>query len=567
MYKISLPLSVSSDKEEWQLEMQFIKKMSPDRVFIAFDTPFFDREMRENTYKVLKSQIEFFRENGVKEIGLWCWTFMHTDGHLHPEYAKMTGKDGAVGNFCPSDERFVADTADLVQNLAGLGADLLMFDDDFRYGWLPSGPGCLCDNHIKMVSDKVGESLTRQSLASKIFRGGTNKYRDAWLDALKESFINFSLKMREAADKVNPQFRIGLCSCMSVWDQDGADTYEIARALAGNTKPFCRLIGAPYWGVKQFFTCRINHVIEQERIELAWKSQENADIEVFTEGDTYPRPRFTTPSSYLEAFDTVLRADGKSDGILKYAVSYALNGSKNNEYGIGSFEETGYVENHIASRELYAKIDEYFGTKVDSGFRIYEFMHKFADSVFPQNRDVSKETVENQFYSYAAKALSDNSVPTNYTRTDCPGVAFGENARHLTPQMRKNGLLLDIVAAKILHDSGVDVGITAFNSVSTEDGEPKYEISRAGNRIYYDIYGQVSATWGNFPTYDIEISNKAKVLSHTVKLDNAINRVQQYTGTDSYYYENANGERYVVINCDMQTTDEYQYRGYCRQAL
>ena len=34
---------------------------------------------------------------------------------------------------------------------------------------------------------------------------------------------------------------------MSSWDIDGTNAYELAKILAGNTKPLVRLIGAPYW--------------------------------------------------------------------------------------------------------------------------------------------------------------------------------------------------------------------------------------------------------------------------------------------------------------------------------
>lgn len=39
------------------------------------------------------------------------------------------------------------------------------------------------------------------------------------------------------------------------------------------------------------------------------------DIELVSEADTYPRPRCWVPSSHVEMYDMILRADGLTNGI------------------------------------------------------------------------------------------------------------------------------------------------------------------------------------------------------------------------------------------------------------
>ena len=53
-------------------------------------------------------------------------------------------------------------------------------------------------------------------------------------------------------------------------------------------------------------------------MEQSW----NGNIETMSEGDQFPRPRTACPASYLEIFDTALRASGDFKGILKYAIDY-----------------------------------------------------------------------------------------------------------------------------------------------------------------------------------------------------------------------------------------------------
>ena len=57
------------------------------------------------------------------------------------------------------------------------------------------------------------------------------------------------------------------------------------------------------------------------------------EIELVTEGDTYPRPRLWVSSSILEGYDMILRADGYTHTILKYMLDYNSSPSY----------ETGYV--------------------------------------------------------------------------------------------------------------------------------------------------------------------------------------------------------------------------------
>ena len=128
----------------------------------------------------------------------------------------------------------------------------IQFDDDFRYGHLDGGMlGCACKNHLDYVGKLLGEPIDRETLQKHALSGGKNKYRDAWQESKGYYFELFSKEMREAVDAVNPNIRMGLCSCMTTWDIDGTDAATLSRILAGNTKPFLRTIGAPYWAVDE----------------------------------------------------------------------------------------------------------------------------------------------------------------------------------------------------------------------------------------------------------------------------------------------------------------------------
>ncbi len=540
MHKLSVPFAVNSKMFNKEQSLEQLKRVGANRVFLSLDVICFDRTKRAKQLEPLKEAIPFFKNNGI-EVGVWLWTFNRKD----PENAdldmkKITGFDGKECDdlFCPSSKNYIKDTQELFKDIATFEPNIIMFDDDYRFGCLPSGMGCCCDNHLKIMSEKLGEEIERKDLSNKVFCGGSNKYRDAYLDSLGDSMRNFAKKIREAVDGVDENIRIALCSVMSIWDQDGTNAIEIARLLAGNTKPLLRFIGAPYWAVNKSFGCRLNHTIEIERMESSWCK--GTEIETMSEGDSWPRPRYRTPASYQNLFDTALRAAGTTDGILKYMFDYVASANY----------EPGYAKTHIENEKLYSKIEDIFKNKRDIGVRVYETMDKVRYADFPKDRFIGVEYIENTFFPCAAKLLSDNTVPTTYTEKSKVGIAFGENVRHLPKEAFEGGLIIDITAAKILMKQGVDVGID-------EIGEPScYE------RIYYNSQKEYTfSRYAKNSAYKIKAKSNAKILAEATSVDGN----ERYP--DTIYYENENGDKFVVFAFDGYAVNEDRYRSYCMQNL
>lgn len=155
----------------------------------------------------------------------------------------------------------------------------------------------------------------------------------------------FAEALRTALDEVSPKIRLGLCACTDSWGKEGWNAVEVAKIMAGNTKPFFRTIGAPYWAV--FTSRKLGEALEIERSQLGKMPQG----EVFVEGDTFPRPRNACPAAFLECYDMIIRADGRADGILKYMLDYVSDA----DY------ETGYIDAMVKNAVLYKVIDELFG--------------------------------------------------------------------------------------------------------------------------------------------------------------------------------------------------------------
>lgn len=531
MYKISVPVMNSNVKRgNRERLLTELKRFNAERVFLALDTYETDAKRRKEVMAELSDNCSFFRENGF-ETGAWIWAFWVKN---NTEFRNMRSIKGSeITDFmCPTDNKFVNFACKYIQDIAKSGVDIIMFDDDFRYGFLSDSPACLCDGHIAEINASTGESCTREELERYIVSGSKNKFRNAYLKANGDSLRNFAAKVRKAVDEVNPYIRMGACSCMTSWDIDGTTAREIADILAGKTKPFTRLIGAPYWAIGASWGNHLQDVIELERMESSWTKDNN--IELMAEGDVYPRPRSACPASYLEGFDTAIRVSGCTDGILKYGIDY---------YSNADFE-TGYAKFHERNCELYKKIDTIFTNKVHCGIRVYESMKKIADMTMP-TRVNNQINLEQLFFSKAARTLAYNSIPSVYEGNGLCGIVFDENARNLPPEAFENGLIIDIAAAEILMDRGIDVGIDQIGEATT--GVEEHFLNDSNYILTH-----------NAVIYDIKLKDRAEILSDTQTTHGIV--------PISYRYENADGHRFLVLNVNTRSDNDHILKNYARSA-
>lgn len=532
-YILSVPIMNKSFSRHMNREktVETMLKMGVKRVFLALESNSTSGEAKQTELDCLKENVSYLKQFGF-ETGAWLWTFLNT---LENDFVRMTAPDGKVSKetVCPTDEAYCAEMCDFLKDCAATGVDIIQFDDDYRYGFLDMGFGCLCENHLNRIRAYLGEDVSHETAAHAIMNGGKNKYRDAFIAVNGEVFEEFAAKCRDAVDTVNPAVRLGFCACITSWDIDGTTPDRLAHILAGNTKPFYRLIGAPYWtALNAWGHSRLSYVIEQERLEASRREDKNTEI--YSEGDTYPRPRYRVPAAYLEGFDEVLRASGCTDGILKYSFDY----TSDCDY------ERGYNEAHIRNMPVYEAIDKMFAGKKPVGVRVFDSMRKFADLNMPTDSKNPAKAQELAFSS-TARFLTANSIPTVYEGNEYSGAAFGEDARILTPETLKNGVIIDYAAAMILTEKGIDTGIVSENGIASMETKE------------YFASGEITSCLTGTKLHKLTLKDNAEVGSY---IDCGGEKSPVF-----YKYENADGLRFAVYAFDVYNADETVYRNYERQ--
>ena len=508
-----------------------LKALGVKRIFLAMASDCLLEPKRGEELAALRDNCAYLKSEGF-EVGAWLWAFL-----LTPDkgYTRMEAPDGKVASLtvCPTDPAYTEAMGGLLEEIARCGVDLIQFDDDFRYGFQDMGFGCACPNHRRRIEALLGRSVTPEELKDNLYGGGPGDLRDAFVQANGEALEAFAAAMRAHVDRVDPNVRLGFCACITSWDLDGTTPDRLSKLMAGGTRPFYRLIGAPYWAAMKVWGNRLCDVIEIERSECS--RRKDASIEIYSEGDTYPRPRYKTPAAYLEAFDVALRAAGCTDGILKYVLDYSA----------GAEYELGYLEAAKRNADAYAAADRFFGGLDCAGVRCWDKPDKYRTFAIPEHI-AGTEKAQDLAFSATSRFLAANSVPTVYEGPGVIGAAFGDDVLCVPEEALDRGLILDVSAARRLTERGADVGVISFG-----------ETFKAGAETYADS-GERIAIPNAATARELTLADGAEILSDYEKED----------GTRlplSYEYKNAAGQRFLVYAMEGYFGEQDWFRQYTRQ--
>lgn len=515
--------------------LEDLEKMGASRVYMSIGErfPFEKGERRDKILETIKKKAEFYTRFGI-EASIWIDTLGFGGGTA--SYNKNSAKSytrirSIIGKelddaFCPLDEDFSEMMCELVRDICRTGIKMIMIDDEFCLSARP-GIGCACDLHLKEYRRRLGEDIALSDIAEKAFMGEANKYRRVWLELMADTMRDFCKKLRAAVDDIDPDIRMGFCAGYTSWELEGIDAIEVAKVLAGKTRPFLRFSGAPYWFANRRFGRQpLSSVIEFNREQFI--ACKDSDIEVFTEIDCYPRDRYRTPAAYSECLHLGTLASVETD-TMKYIY----------EYGTSPDYDTGYFKAHMRNEELYKAVEKTFGGKECVGVRIYNKMKKIANAslqkVVGRAFDHADEKqITCMIFNCEEKLLCANAIPTVYEGEGICGIAFGENAKYLPREAFDKGLILDAKAASILESRGVDTGLASYEKT------PCRFMELFGERYYHlEDTGHVCL---------LNLKEGANAISYYVPGE--MYSDEKYVS--AYTYENKNGQRFLVYGFDAE---------------
>ncbi|MBQ8387454.1 MAG: hypothetical protein IJX46_00830 [Clostridia bacterium] len=523
MHKISAPIMTSTvnvgNRDKYA---RLCREAGITRIFLCVNSPFLPLDPS------LEDNVTFFKSEGF-EVGIWTDTIGHGVALTHVADTSDTAKYQPIVNLagvtvpytnCPADPAFRAFIAKHIARLSATGTDIVMLDDDFRMSQHGGDElCCACEHHMARIRELTGEDISREELRPYVISGKPNRYRDAWLKAQNEGLTMMAEEIRAEVDKAHPEVTVCFCTAVSPWNADGLDIAQVTRILAGKNPPILRLTGAPYWAVKRR-TYTLPGTFEQARAMAACMADEGFDL--MAEGDVYPRPRYTCPASYLELFETAVRADGGYGGTLKYMFDYVA----------GPDFETGYLQLHREDMPFYERLAEFFPKGANAGVKIVFRPHTM------KNADLDLSDIKPQSPRPSDGAIiSSCGIPTVYRGEGVCNSVFGENAREYDLSELSRGTILDSVAAVILTERGVDVGLESYGRheqkkityLCTDDPEFRSYITKGQSKM-------LKAT----------LKPSAEPLIYSAEPSGNI--------PFAYRYENEKGERFFVFLFDGDST-------------
>lgn len=518
--------------------LQVFQKLNADRISLVFC----DWDDFENNGNIIRRAITHFAKYNI-EVAVWLNSLLHLDYSKKGNFSLRKYGDGHENYCCPLDENFVRFFSEYVAKYAKTGTKLIYLDDDFRFG-VSGGPNCFCDLHMQEYKKLLGDDVTADKIVERIESRKPNKYRDAWISVNGAALKKLAKAVRDAVDNIDTSVRVGICaSPTTMFGIDGASAFELSEILAGKNEPFIRLIGAPYWAyhAERMLNARLGDVIGLERLELSYVETLQYKGEVLSEGDTYPRTRFDCPASYLELFHSALSTENRLDGILKYPGEYT---SYKDEY------ESGFSRLASYNREKRETVEEAFLNTDKVGFKILEIRDKMKTEEFLPE-DVPPMEFERIVMPASIRAFTDLSLPYTFTGNG-PTVAFGDNARYLSLEELRRGVITDIVGARILKEKGIDVGIKDFGEEVVVGSCYEY-YNDFDDEIFVHFYRAANL-------FNLQLEQKAEVLTSTI-FEN-----RKYSLT--YRYEGTNGKIAVCCVDTTQTRGSFGYfKSYYKQRV
>lgn len=411
-----------------------------------------DGDERAQTFDRIRRLIRFFKSEGFR-VAFWTNTLGYGTERTQAFETRFAGSlrltafHGSTSSaICTTDKPFRDACCELVRDLARAGADMILLDDDLVQSVRP-GFCCVCPGHLALMKQRTGRNCTPAMLRDS-FTGAPNALRTTFMDVMGESLTDFCRALRSAVDEVDPAIPMGLCASYTHYDLEGVELSDLLRTLAGQGKPFLRISGAAYWPViaPRYPGQDMGGVAEFVRMQIGWlRESPDPDLTVIDENDPYPRDHSIVPAALCELYDAVMTANG---GVHRHKYMLCYGADRH---------DTAYLEAHIRNLDDHDALAEMFDGRTPTGVRVLHPMHLIREAGLPTPYCGDGKLMSSFSHPMAGIFLSLLGIPTRY-EGEAPGIAFGADALGLTEKQRHTGVMLDLAAARILSDAGIDVG-------------------------------------------------------------------------------------------------------------
>jgi hypothetical protein len=511
---------------------------------------------------LLKIKKELKKINVEYSLNPWV-TLGHCDRGrdnelAHPEIEWLVGHDGVQcrSQACPLSTGW----RDLIRKLWTLYAQthphVLWIEDDIRtFNHNPVTVGCFCKNHLRLFSERVNETVTRDQLVSAICRPGEpHPWRTAWLELQGDIMVDTAKHFERIVHAVSPETCLGLMSsgpCNHAGE--GRKWDEFAAALKGLGQ---KLYSRPPLNSYNENSLRGIYAAAESILHTRSVMPEMNIVEL-TEVDNWPYSRYSKSNVFT---------------FLQMAISIAL----------GCEGVTLNLYDHCGTP---MQIDNSIETMLSNS---KPFLNSLANVCINKNGIKGVSMLSSAHASKFIKLESDRSfldirpaenawqvplnsfgVPTTYNSSGIVAVS-GQVLRQYSDQQLKalmsRSLLLDARAALVLQERGfasqLGLHINRIYDIRSEyavSAEEFFDPDFGGaSRYYMTVNVQKQGIDGVY-VGDIEPSGHGRVLSRLVDTDAKIIKPMLHI------YQNELGGRIAVLPYDLEAGCSFGFYNHYRK--
>ena len=213
-------IGFENPEERFKQLKEFLKRTGIHRVILFTskfleESTFFEDGYYEKHADLLKGYIKQLNEMGV-ETGINILStvghvFYANDGKFNFRRAVTIDAEPSRGCACVLDEEFLEYVKKQYRTYAKLNPSVIFSDDDIR-GISLGQIVCLCDEHVKRISKRVGKILTREEIKKHIYSDSfeTDGIKKAFFDQMKEDLNNLIVTAADAVHEESPETGFGI---------------------------------------------------------------------------------------------------------------------------------------------------------------------------------------------------------------------------------------------------------------------------------------------------------------------------------------------------------------------
>ena len=181
----------------------------------AEDSSILSLSYYERQAAMLRPYVEQLKGMGV-EVGI---NVLCTNGHCYyadeNEFgfrrAVTVNGEGSRGSVCYRDEGFLAHIKQEYRYYAALHPSVIFTDDDIRA--LSMGQMiCLCDHHMKLISERVGQDLTFEQIRRELSGNSLeiSPIKQAYFDQIRDDIEYLISEIADTVHEISPDTEIGV---------------------------------------------------------------------------------------------------------------------------------------------------------------------------------------------------------------------------------------------------------------------------------------------------------------------------------------------------------------------